>query len=141
MRYRRLQYRYAMVLAAEHPRPIESSWHDGDVVVRLAQPRWRPPADVYETADAVVVTVELAGIDSEALDVLLFEDAVVIEGQRRLPVDDAVDLYQTAEIRQGPFRLDVGLPATIDPEQADASYRRGLLQLRLGKAKGESNGR
>jgi HSP20 family protein len=141
MRYRRMQYRYAMVMAAERPRPIESNWRDGGPAVTLAQPCWRPLADVYETSDAVVVTVDLAGANTEDIDVLLFEDAVVVEGQRRLPVDETGGMYHTAEIRQGPFRLDVALPAAIEPEQAEAAYGRGLLQLRLTKSKGEADGR
>ena len=82
--------------------------------MRLAQTCWRPAADVYETASTIAVTVDLAGVDHEALDVLLYEDALIVEGQRRLRPAEAGGVYQTAEIRQGPFRLELALPAPID---------------------------
>ena len=68
----------------------------------------------------------------EQLDVLLFEDALIVEGERRLPTH-AAGVYHAAEIRQGQMRLELPLPAPIDPEQVDAHYERGLLEMRLGK--------
>ena len=75
-----------------------------------------------------MVTVDLAGIDQDDLDVVLFEDALIVEGQRRLPADPGV-VYHVAEIRQGPFRLELGLPGSIDQERVDARYDQGLLRI------------
>ena len=144
MRYRRLSYRYAVVLAtggrpaAGGPRPLGEGWRSGRFVVELAQTVWRPPADVYETADRVTVTLELAGVDHEQLDVLLFEDALIVEGQRRLRQADANGVYHAAEIRQGPFRLELPLPGTIDTDRVEAHYERGLLQMTFPKQNGEA---
>jgi HSP20 family protein len=136
MRYRRLGYRYAMVLTASQPRQLAQDWRAGRLSVLIAQPRWRPPADVYETAANVYVTVELAGVDPDELDVVLYEDAVVVEGQRRLPCVDARGVYHVAEIRQGQFRLELPLPASVDLEQVEARYEGGLLQMTLARASG-----
>ena len=140
MRYRWLRYRYAVVLgsgpgaAPGGLRPIDETWRTGRAAPALAQTCWSPPTDVYETGTAVVVTVELAGVDEDELDVLLYEDALVVEGQRRLPTPDGAGVYHAAAIRQGRFRVELGLPAAIDPERADARYERGLLQITLPKA-------
>jgi HSP20 family protein len=132
MRYRRLSYRYALTLTANHPGPLSGARPLEQLVVRLAQTFWRPPADVCESESAIDVTVELAGIDQDALDVMLFEDALVVEGVRRMsPAAGAV--FHSAEIRQGPFRLELMLPAVIDPEQVDARYDQGLLRITLPK--------
>jgi HSP20 family protein len=133
MRYRRMHYRYAVVLATQQPRPLGDLWRGGRARVMLAQPSWRPPADIYETADAVTVTVELAGVEADELDVVLFQDALVVEGERRIPPGAPAGVYHAAEIRQGRFRLEVALPAVIDPERADARLERGLLHLALTK--------
>lgn len=140
MRYRRLHYRYAVVLAAERPRPLGDIWHAERPGVTVALPCWRPPADVYETADTIGVTVDLAGVEVDDLDIVLFEDALIVEGQRQLPPAEAPRRYHTAEIRQGAFRLELALPFTIDPEQADAVYHRGLLQMTLKKLGGDKHG-
>jgi HSP20 family protein len=136
MRYRRLSYRYAMVLAGGELRQLSQEWRSGRPRVLIAQPRWRPAADIYETAETVAVTVELAGVDPDELDVVLYEDAVVVEGQRRLPCVDARGVYHTAEIRQGPFRIELALPAPVELEQVDAHYERGLLQMTFTKTSG-----
>jgi HSP20 family protein len=134
MRYRRMSYRYAVVLNASQPRPFGDTLRADQLVVRLAQTCWRPAADVYETADALVVTVDLAGIDPEAVEATLFEDAVIVEGQRRLPTIDGAGFYHAAEIRQGRFRLELALPTVIDGERVEARYERGLLLLVIPKA-------
>jgi HSP20 family protein len=132
MRYRRLSYRYAVVMAASRPRPFGESLPRHPASISMGQPSWRPPTDIVETATEVIVLVELAGVDHEQLDVLLFEDALIVEGERRLPAH-AAGVYHAAEIRQGQIRLELPLPAPIDPEQVDARYERGLLEMRLGK--------
>jgi HSP20 family protein len=130
MRYRHLGYRYAMVVTTGQPRPYGEGWRGEQVSIILAQPRWRPAADVYETATALEVTVELAGVDQ---DVLLFEDALVVEGRRRLAPADRGGVYHAAEIRQGPFRVDVSLPAPIEAKRVEARYEQGLLHILLPK--------
>ena len=132
MRYRRLSYRYTLTLTGGAA-PLRGLYAE-QPNVRFAQTRWRPPADVFETAEAFHLVVELAGINLEQLDVVLYEDALVIEGERRLRPAEAVGLYHAAEIRQGPFRLEMILPAVIDTDRVDARYEQGLLRLVLAKA-------
>jgi HSP20 family protein len=133
MRYRRMSYRYVVVNSAQ-PRPLGDVFLPDRSVVRLAQTCWRPAADVYEAADTIAVTVELAGVDPEAIDVTLFEDAVVVEGDRRLPPLDGAGVYHAAEIRQGRYRLELVLPVAIDAERVEARYEGGLLLLLIPKA-------
>jgi len=136
MRYRRLHYRYAVVMAAERPRPLGDAWEAVRPGATVALPCWHPPADVFETADAVTILVDLAGVELDDLEVVLFEDALIVEGHRHLPPADAPCVYHLAEIRQGAFRLEVSLPSAIDPEQADAVYRQGILQMTVKKPGG-----
>ena len=132
MRYRRLSYRYAVVMATGRPRSFGEAWQRQPSGISMGDSYWRPAADIVETATEVIVLVELAGVDHDELDVLLFEDALIVEGERRLPAHTA-GVYHAAEIRQGQVRLELRLPAQIDPERVDARYERGLLEMRLGK--------
>jgi HSP20 family protein len=133
MRYRRLGYRYAVVMAASRPRPLADAWQPHTASVSMGQPAWRPPTDVIETAAEIIVLAEMAGVDHEQLDVLLFEDALIVEGERRLPPAHTAGVYHAAEIRQGPLRLELPLPSSIDTDRVEARYERGLLELRLPK--------
>jgi HSP20 family protein len=139
LRYRRMQVRYVVV--AGQPRQLGEPVFQTRAAVSLAQPRWRPPADLYETAGALTVTVDLAGITPEAVELLLFEDALVVDGWRRVPPAGADGFYHGAEIRQGPFRLEIALPVAVDPDRAEAHYERGLLLMTLPKREGNGRGR
>jgi HSP20 family protein len=132
MRYRRLSYRYAMVVRSSQTDPFSDIWQSGRLRL-LVQPRWRPDADTYETATTVEIIVDLAGVDEDDFEVQLFEDALVVEGHRRLPSCHAGAVYQAAGIRQGPFHLEVPLPAPVDAERVEARYDRGLLRITLAK--------
>lgn len=132
MRYRYSRYRYAMVAHVGQTWPLGELW-PRDRLSLLVQSRWRPDADTYETATSVEIVVELAGVDEDDFEVQLFEDAVVVEGRRRLPACEEGARYQAAGIRQGPFRVELPLPAPVDSERVTARYERGLLRITLAK--------
>ncbi|MFN8591250.1 MAG: Hsp20/alpha crystallin family protein [Thermomicrobiales bacterium] len=129
MRYRRLSYRYTLIAQGQEP-----SFAEPRPRVQFAQPYWRPAADICESDRTVEVTVDLAGVDQDELDVLLYENALIVSGQRRPRTTNPNVVYQLAEIRQGPFRLELPLPSSIDPNQVDARYEDGLLQITFRKS-------
>ncbi len=132
MRYRRLSYRYTMVVRSGQTWPFGDIWQS-DRLRLLVRAGWRPDADVCETATAVEIVVDLAGVDEDDFEVQLFEDVLVIEGRRQLPSFQAEAMYHAAGIRQGPFQVELPLPAPVDPERVEASYDRGLLHVTLPK--------
>jgi HSP20 family protein len=132
MRYRWLSYRYTMLVRSGQVSPLGDPWLN-DRLRLLVAARWRPEADVYETAAAVEVVVDLAGVDEDDFEVQLFEDALLVEGRRQLPACPESAVYHTAAIRQGAFRLELPLPAPVDPERVQARYDRGLLSITLPK--------
>ena len=135
MRYRRLSYRYEMVVRSGQTYPFSDIW-PSDRLRLLVQPRWRPDADTYETASTVEIIVDLAGVDEDDFEVQLFEDALVVEGRRQLPSCHEGAVYHAASVRQGPFRLELPLAAPVDPERVEARYDRGLLRITLPKVVG-----
>jgi len=132
MRYRRLSYRYTMVMRSGPVWPFADVWLT-DRPHLLPEFHWRPDADTYETATSVEVTVDLAGVEEDDFEIQLFEDALIIEGRRQLPSCQEGAVYHTAGIRQGPFRLALPLPAAVEPERIEARYERGLLRMTLPK--------
>ena len=140
MRYRRLAYRYTMVVATGAPQLQHPLWLTG-VRTGLAPQRWRPNADVYETESAVVILAEVAGMNEDDIDVQLFDDVVLIEGNRELGRCEPGGVYHAVGIRQGAFRLEVPLAAPIDAEQVEARYDRGVLRIRLPKKAEAAHGR
>jgi HSP20 family protein len=134
MRYRRLRYSYTAVVPNRELQLLFNLWPRERSGMVLPDTCWRPPTDVYETRDAITVIAELAGGDDNDIEVLVYNNAVVIQGRRKLPSVDPEGVYLAAEIRQGPFRVEVSLPMPIESEQADVRYQHGLLRIILPKA-------
>jgi HSP20 family protein len=139
VRYRRRDYRYAVVAGGERPRTAVEWWTLTGTVVP-APGAWRPAVDVYESADRVVVAVELAGVRARDLEVQLFEDALIIEGHRSAPAGLSGGRYHAAEIPRGRLRLMLALPAVVDPRAAESRFEVGQLVLTLPK-RGDPRGR
>ncbi len=113
--------------------PLSPSWTRWPT---FAEPEWQPPCDVYETDREWIVQVDVAGVDEREVEVVLYEDGLLVEGTRawRRPgaEDEALRVY-AAEIRYGPFRLARALPPGLARDAATATYERGVLLVRVPK--------
>jgi HSP20 family protein len=98
----------------------------------MSEAVWRPPTDVYETDDSVVVVVEIAGLTEGDYTVTLSGRTLLISGERRDPAERLA--YQQMEIRHGRFRTQVHLPWALEPQGQQASYANGFLRVVLSKA-------
>lgn len=93
---------------------------------------WRPPTDVYETDNAVMVVIEIAGLGPNDYEILLRGRTLLVAGDRR---DQSEKLaYQQMEIRHGKFRTEVHLPWALEESGQEATYESGFLKITLPKA-------
>lgn len=110
---------------------------DPTVGQRWVSPRqhkiWRPPTDVYETDEWIVVKVEIAGMEKDDFNVELDAKRLVINGIRRDPA--AKLAYQQMEILYGQFETEVHLPRAVDEQGIEATYQDGFLAVRLPKTR------
>lgn len=92
---------------------------------------YRPQVDVFRTDDppTLIVQVELPGVDPDDVRLVASAQALLIAGERRRPKD--CGHYQQMEIDYGPFQRSITLAEDIDPENAHATYERGILTVRL----------
>ena len=103
------------------------------LVAKRQQRNWRPPTDVYETEESLVVKAEIAGMAEEDLSVSLSNRTLSIQGVRR---DPAYKLsYQQLEIPYGHFSTEVFLPYAVDRQEIRATYENGFLTIVLPKVK------
>ncbi len=100
---------------------------------------WAPRVDLYETADAVVVKVCVAGLEPSQMDLTLSGDNrfLTLRGVRVEQDDDKADRirYHQLEVYYGPFERIVSLPADVpvDRDKLNATYRDGFLKVVLPK--------
>jgi HSP20 family molecular chaperone IbpA len=96
---------------------------------------WRPPIDIHETPRAIQVKVELAGVREDHIEITLYDNALVIAGQRDDDIEQGESVYyHEAQVRYGPFRAAILLPLPVEREAVEATYENGFLRVRLPKA-------
>ena len=102
--------------------------------VRFSPPAWEPAIDVYETEEAVVVVVELAGVTEADFGLTIDGGVFTIQGYRnRAPSHGGKRAYHQVEIASGRFSRSIRLPAIIDAEKVTASYGEGIVEVVLPK--------
>ena len=138
IRYRYVTYRYTDGSQQQLERHYRQLVHDAlrqshqSILQRSAT--WRPLADIRESAEMLMVKIELAGMKEEEIDVTLYEDALLVSGDRHEePEGNENVYYHEAQIRYGPFRIDVLLLLPIDREGVKARYENGFLWVDLPK--------
>lgn len=93
---------------------------------------WVPAVDVYETGDhEVVLKAELPDMKREDIN-LTFENGVLtIKGERKFSTEVKREDYHRIERQHGSFTRSFTLPNTVDPSRISATYKDGLLTIRL----------
>ncbi len=104
----------------------------GQPSVAHGQPTvWRPALEVYETADALVVCAEIAGMDEGKLRVVIDSDVLSIRGERPDHHHAEKRSYHEARIPYGAFGADVFIPFPVESERTEAEYQNGFLRIVL----------
>lgn len=96
--------------------------------------RFIPSLDVVEKAGEVVVTAELPGLDEKDVDVSIDERMVTIRGEKTEEHEEKDDSFHHVERSFGSFQRHIPLSSPIDRERATASFRKGVLTIRLPKS-------
>lgn len=95
-------------------------------------------ADVTERDDAFVVELEAPGLEKEEIDVSVEDQRLVITGTKRYENDRKEGAMRITERAFGSFQRVIPLPDKVTAEGAEATYKRGVLSLRLPKLKAPS---
>jgi HSP20 family protein len=94
-----------------------------------------PLVNVFDAGDAFVVKAEVPGVDPKSVEINVEDDTLTFRGERSFtePARDAA--YHRRERGQGRFRRVVRLPGRLASDEAKATYRDGVLTVRIPKAK------
>jgi HSP20 family protein len=92
---------------------------------------WRPSIDVYATDDALVIKAELPGVSKDDVSIDVHQNRLTLRGQRKHETEVKDEHYHRVERSYGSFQRSFTLPATVDAEKAEASFKDGVLELRL----------
>lgn len=89
-----------------------------------------PAINVIQTPAEVQVYLFAPGVDPKKLDVSIQQGLLIISGERQIPIQEQASYYRQERFG-GEFRRAISLADEVDPEHVDATYREGILRVRL----------
>jgi HSP20 family protein len=101
--------------------------------VTASERMWAPLSDMYETKDDLIVTFELPGVREKDVNVSITGDVLALKGERRFERDVKDEGYYRLERVYGKFERSMPLPVAVQADKVKATYRDGVLEIRLPK--------
>src|ERR1700733_9768702 len=99
----------------------------------LATTAFAPPVDVYEDEHNITLKIEVPGIEEKDIDVRIENNILTVHGERKFEKEEKEENYRRVERQYGSFTRSFTLPTTVDPENVQANYEKGVLKIRLAK--------
>lgn len=94
--------------------------------------------DVYREKDDVVVKAEMPGLKKKDIDITIEDNVLTIKAEK---IDETAETDESgerqtyiSERRFGSYSRSFRMPFDIDTEKISASFKNGLLEMRLPRA-------
>ena len=94
---------------------------------------WQPAVDVLESKDSYLVRADLPGMNKEDFSVEVKDGTLTLIGERKLQAPASGVEYRSVERVPGKFARSFYLPQTVKQDGIQASYRDGILEIRVPK--------
>ncbi len=95
--------------------------------------KWGPKLDISEGRKDITVKVEIPGIEAKDFDISTDGRLLNIRGEKKQEQTEKEETYYRVERSYGYFNRTLELPAEVDPDKVDASYKKGILKIKLRK--------
>ena len=92
---------------------------------------WLPQVEVFERNGKLNIRADLPGLSKDDIDVDITNDAVVIRGERQQEKEETEEGYYRSERSYGSFYRAIPLPSGVKPEEANATFRDGVLEITM----------
>jgi HSP20 family protein len=97
--------------------------------------KWSPTLDVSEGSKDITIKAEVPGVEAKDFNISIDGRRLTIKGEKRHEHEEKEKTYYRAERSYGYFSRTIELPVEVDPNKVDASYKRGILKIKLRKTK------
>ena len=98
---------------------------------------WRPPVDIYETDDGIVLKVELPGVNKDDVSVEIKDNVLTLKGERLLDPEIKDEHYYRKERSFGKFYRSLSLQDPIKAGLIKASFKDGVLTVEVPRSEKE----
>lgn len=99
-----------------------------------------PAVDMVDEKDEIVVKADLPGLDQKDIEVTVQDGTLTIRGERKEEKEEKKEDYYYAERTYGAFMRSLPLPKGVDADKVKATFKKGVLEVHLPKAK-EASGK
>ncbi|ACL73002.1 heat shock protein Hsp20 [Thioalkalivibrio sulfidiphilus HL-EbGr7] len=132
--WQQLRERAGSALTRFHPSSAEGPVESVEAGVARNAARWGVLAsEVRETDDALIIGLEIPGMESKDFEIQVVDDHLVVSGEKHLEREQARGRFYVMERAYGRFERMVPLPVPVDPQGARAKYHNGVLTVTLPK--------
>src|SRR5688572_16217271 len=95
--------------------------------------RWVPPMDLVEAEDYFVLKADLPGLAEDDVAIEVQDNVLTISGSRQADHERKEQGWFRLERSYGTFSRSLTLPEGVDPDRVEASFDRGVLEVRIPK--------
>jgi HSP20 family protein len=99
----------------------------------LTTTAFAPPVDVYEDEHNITLKIEVPGIDEKDIDVRIENNTLTVHGERKFEKEEKEENYRRVERQYGSFTRTFSLPNTVNHDNVQADYDKGVLKIKLAK--------
>jgi len=92
---------------------------------------WSPQIETFEREGQLVIRADLPGLSKDDVNVELNDDAITISGERHNENEEQREGYYRSERSYGSFYRQILLPQGVNADDAQASFRNGVLEITL----------
>jgi HSP20 family protein len=97
--------------------------------------KWDPIIDISEGRKDITVKAEIPGIEAKDFDISIDGRLLTIKGEKKQEQREEEETYYRVERSYGYFNRTIQLPAEVKLDKVDATYKRGILKIKLRKSK------
>jgi len=95
---------------------------------------WSPAVDIAEDELEYLVKVELPGVNKDEVKITMQNNILTIRGEKKQEKETEDLNLHRVERSYGSFQRSFPLPTTVRNDSIEASYKDGVLAIRLPKA-------
>ena len=95
------------------------------------EPVWRPPVDIVELEEEVMIFAEVAGVKKEEIEITYKDGVIRVKGVRHQPDLQSQKKFTRLEIEYGKFERLINVGEEVDSENISVSLDDGILKIRL----------
>ncbi len=94
---------------------------------------WRPLVDVRDTDKNLIIHAEVPGVNKEDIKLQVDNNRLIIQGEKKLKKTEEKENYVRKERFQGSFYRSLPLPEGVEPNQIQANFNNGVLEVIVPK--------